>query len=105
MLALIGRLGFVQIDSIQYVERAHHMILFARNQTYRKRDLVKLLETDRALFENFTHDASVIPVAFFPWWRRAMADGAERLGQRWISCGFSCSMARAVASSIRAARS
>ncbi|MGD1875942.1 MAG: hypothetical protein ACFB13_00400 [Kiloniellaceae bacterium] len=35
LLALIEHLGFVQLDSIQTVERAHHMILFARNQTYR----------------------------------------------------------------------
>ncbi|MFP6746991.1 MAG: winged helix-turn-helix domain-containing protein, partial [Alphaproteobacteria bacterium] len=28
--ALIHQLGFVQMDSIRTVERAHHMILFAR---------------------------------------------------------------------------
>jgi len=32
LLALIDRLGFVQIDSISTVARAHHMILFARRQ-------------------------------------------------------------------------
>lgn len=83
LAALIRRLGFVQVDSIQYVERAHHMILFARNQTYRQAHLAALLEDDRALFENFTHDASVIPSEFFPYWRRAMADGAGALGRRW----------------------
>ena len=40
--ALIGRLGFVQVDSIRTVERAHHMILFSRNQTYRREDLQAL---------------------------------------------------------------
>lgn len=87
LLGLIERLGFVQIDSIQWVERAHHMILFARNQTYRKRDFVRLLEADRALFENWTHDASVIPTRFFPWWRRAMADKAPRIAERWNGYG------------------
>ena len=33
LLALIEHLGFVQVDSIQTVARAHHMILFARNET------------------------------------------------------------------------
>ncbi|MGH6917531.1 MAG: winged helix-turn-helix domain-containing protein, partial [Geminicoccaceae bacterium] len=35
VLDLIERLGFLQLDSISTVARAHHMILFARNQTYR----------------------------------------------------------------------
>ena len=30
LAALIDRIGFVQVDSINTVERAHHMILFAR---------------------------------------------------------------------------
>ncbi|MDH5412095.1 MAG: winged helix DNA-binding domain-containing protein, partial [Alphaproteobacteria bacterium] len=51
LLNLIEMLGFVQVDSINTVERAHHMILFARNQTYAKADLARLLERDRALFE------------------------------------------------------
>ena len=46
---LIRSLGFVQIDSINTVVRAHHMILFARNQTYQSRQLKRLLEKDRAL--------------------------------------------------------
>lgn len=87
LLALIERLGFVQLDSIQWVERAHHMILFARNQTYRQRDLVRLIENDRSLFENWTHDASIIPMAFFPFWRTAMAARASVTAARWRSYG------------------
>ena len=41
---LVHDLGFVQVDSIQWVERAHHQILFSRNQTYRPKDLQHLLE-------------------------------------------------------------
>lgn len=81
--ALIHRLGFVQVDSINTVERAHHMTLFVRNQTYRKQHLVDLIETDRAMFENWTHDASVIPVEFFPMWLRAMADKAPKIARDW----------------------
>ncbi|MCH7554969.1 MAG: winged helix DNA-binding domain-containing protein, partial [Proteobacteria bacterium] len=35
LLALIARLGFVQLDSVRVVERAHHMSLFARHPRYR----------------------------------------------------------------------
>ncbi|MCR9254469.1 MAG: winged helix DNA-binding domain-containing protein [Alphaproteobacteria bacterium] len=79
----IGQLGFVQVDSVKTVERAHHMILFSRNHRYSPRQLVKLLETDRALFENWTHDAAVIPSAFYPYWRAAFETRKERLFRRW----------------------
>jgi len=83
LLALIERIGFVQVDSINTVARAHDMILFARNQTYRPDDLRRLVERDRELFENWTHDASIIPSRFFPWWQPRFARDAERIRRRW----------------------
>ncbi|MGR3507320.1 MAG: winged helix-turn-helix domain-containing protein [Paracoccaceae bacterium] len=80
---LITRLGFVQLDSIATVERAHHMILFARRQGYKPRELDNLLARDRAVFEHWTHDAAVIPMAFYPHWRLRFARDAETLRGRW----------------------
>jgi uncharacterized protein YcaQ len=65
---IIERLGFVQIDSINVVERAHHLTLAARLQSYRPRLLARLLEGDRRLFEHWTHDASAIPTRWYPHW-------------------------------------
>ena len=79
----IGRLGFVQVDSVNVLERAHHHILFSRSQTYRRRDLQALIEKDGALFENWTHDASIIPSEFFPYWRHRFAREKTRLRRRW----------------------
>ncbi len=76
-------LGFVQVDSIGIVERAHHHILFSRNQTYRQRELHHLIERDRSLFENWTHDAAIIPSEFFPYWRHRFDRERERLRARW----------------------
>jgi len=70
LIALIERLGFVQLDTIQVVSRAHHHILWSRNQNYREPMLNKLLAKDRLVFEHFTHDASVLPMAFLPVWQR-----------------------------------
>jgi uncharacterized protein YcaQ len=70
LLALIKQLGFVQLDAIQVVARAHHHILWSRNQNYREPMLDQLLSEDRVVFEHFTHDASVIPMDFLPYWRR-----------------------------------
>lgn len=89
--ALIQRLGFVQLDSIQWVERAQHMTLFARNQTYRPKHLKQLLEDKRALFEHWTHDASVIPTEFYPYWRHKFERERERLATKfgnWQGDGF-----------------
>lgn len=62
LLQTIKDLGFVQLDSIRNVTRAHHHILWSRNQNYREPMLWKLLAEERALFEHFTHDASLIPM-------------------------------------------
>lgn len=68
--ALIKQLGFVQLDTIQVVSRAHHHILWSRNQNYREPMLNRHMADHRQVFEHFTHDASVIPMDFYPMWQR-----------------------------------
>ena len=88
---LIALIGFVQVDSINTVERAHHMILFSRRQSYQPAALKALLETDRHLWEHWTHDASILPVATFPYWKHRFARDSERLRthwQRWFRDGY-----------------
>ncbi|MEQ8481658.1 MAG: winged helix-turn-helix domain-containing protein [Hoeflea sp.] len=83
LLRLIHDIGFVQVDSISTVERAHNQILFSRNQTFRKEHLRQLLEEDRALFEHWTHDASIIPMEFYPYWKHRFRRGEEPMRARW----------------------
>ena len=83
LLQLIHDIGFVQVDSIATVERAHHQILFSRNQTYRREHLTDLLEKDGELFENWTHDASIIPSAFFRYWKHRFRREDESIIERW----------------------
>ena len=83
LLAMIEQLGFVQLDSITTIERAHHMILRARWPGYRPEQLAPLLEDHCSLFEHWTHDASIIPTAFFPHWKHRFARDRERLVERW----------------------
>lgn len=77
--ALIGRLGFVQVDTINVLARAHDLTLFSRLDGYRPEQLIRLLEHKRSLFEGFTHDASAIPTAWFPQWKPRFARDRERL--------------------------
>lgn len=83
LAALIDRIGFVQVDSINTVERAHHMILWSRRQSYDPKALRLLLERDRALWEHWTHDASVLPIATFGHWKHRFARQRTRLVERW----------------------
>jgi len=76
---LVERLGFVQIDSINIVERAQHLILGARLQGYRPALLTRLLERDRRLFENWTHDAAAIPTIWYPFWKHRFERYRERV--------------------------
>ncbi|WP_223477479.1 winged helix-turn-helix domain-containing protein [Oricola indica] len=85
LMETIRRLGFVQIDSINTVARAHHQILFSRNATYREKNLKHLVERDCHLFENWTHDASIIPSAFFCYWRHRFAREEARLQAKYES--------------------
>jgi uncharacterized protein YcaQ len=66
---LIERMGFVQVDTISTVDRAHHLILAARMNGYRPALLTRGLERDCRLFEHWTHDASIIPLKWYPHWR------------------------------------
>jgi uncharacterized protein YcaQ len=83
LLELIELLGYVQVDSINTIERAHHLILFARHPDYRQDQLAHLIEHERALFENWTHDAAVIPMRFYPYWKPRFAREQERLLRAW----------------------
>ncbi len=83
LLQLIHRLGFVQLDSINTVARAHDMILYARRPSYRARHLKRLYERDKALFEHWTHDAAVIPMAFYRHWHLRFQRDADMLKARW----------------------
>ena len=80
--ALIHRIGFVQVDSIRTVERAHHHILFSRATAYKPEWLHHHIERERTLFENWTHDASVIPVEFYRYWKPKFARTRDRLMSR-----------------------
>ena len=83
LAGLIEALGFVQLDSVNTLARAHDLTLWARRPAYRPPDLGLLLARDRGLFEHWTHDASVIPVAYFPHWRHRFASDEVRLIDRW----------------------
>ncbi len=83
LLDLIKGLGFVQLDSINTVARAHDLILFSRRQRYRPEALKSLYERDGALFEHWTHDAAIIPLDYYPYWHLRRQRDAKRLTRKY----------------------
>lgn len=51
----VAHLGYVQIDTINVIERCHHHILFTRIPTYRRADLHRAQTLDKSVFEYWTH--------------------------------------------------
>ncbi|MEM1435707.1 MAG: crosslink repair DNA glycosylase YcaQ family protein [Pseudomonadota bacterium] len=61
-LRAVAQLGYVQIDTISVVERAHHHTLATRNRDHQQDHINRLL-LDRALFEYWFHAAALLPMA------------------------------------------
>ena len=59
--AAIEHLGYVQIDTINVIERCHHHILFTRIPDYQRAHLHAALSRDKSVFEYWTHALSYVP--------------------------------------------
>jgi uncharacterized protein YcaQ len=59
--AAIQHLGYVQIDTINVIERCHHHILWTRIPSYRRDHLRQAQTVDKTVFEYWTHALSYIP--------------------------------------------
>ncbi|WP_407150880.1 winged helix-turn-helix domain-containing protein [Bradyrhizobium sp. ORS 86] len=82
--AAVGHLGYVQIDTINVIERCHHHILFSRIPDYRRVDLKQAQSADRSVFEYWTHALSYIPSKDISFFLPAMK-AHKRDGHKWFS--------------------
>jgi uncharacterized protein YcaQ len=74
VLAFVEDVGGLQLDSINVVERAHHLTLWSRFGPYDRRALERIAYRRRLLFEYWAHAACLVPASHLPAWRRAMVD-------------------------------
>lgn len=77
---VLGRIGLLQLDSVNVCVRSHYMPLFSRLGPYRRNLIDEMAYTDRALFEYWGHEASLLPIDTFPWYRHRMNDVPLRHG-------------------------
>jgi uncharacterized protein len=59
--AAIEHLGYVQIDTINVIERCHHHILFTRIPDYQRAHLQQLQSVDKTVFEYWAHALAYLP--------------------------------------------
>jgi hypothetical protein len=82
--AAVEHLGYVQIDTINVIERCHHHILWNRIPAYRRADLRQAQSVEKSVFEYWTHALSYVPTRdlrfFIPAMRRHC-----REGHPWLS--------------------
>lgn len=58
----LARLGYVQIDTISVVQRAHHHVLWSRVPDYKLSWLHDLQAIDKKIFEYWSHAAAYLPM-------------------------------------------
>ncbi len=70
--AAIEHLGYVQIDTINVIERCHHHILFSRIPAYKRADLRQAQTVQKSVFEYWTHALSYVPTRDLAYYLPAM---------------------------------
>jgi uncharacterized protein YcaQ len=74
----VKHLGYVQIDTINVVERCHHQILYTRIPNYRRTDLTQAQSVDKSVFEYWTHALAYVPADDFRYFMPAMQARREK---------------------------
>ena len=82
--AAVEHLGYVQIDTINVIERCHHHILWSRIPSYRRGHLHQAQSVDKSVFEYWTHALSYVPTRDLRFYIADMKLH-RREGHRWFS--------------------
>jgi len=77
---VINHLGYVQIDTISVIQRAHHHTLWVRNPRYRQEHLNQLMQQGR-IFEYWSHAAAFLPISDYRFTLPAKREFVN--GKRW----------------------
>jgi uncharacterized protein YcaQ len=79
----VEHLGYVQIDTINVIERSHHHILYSRIPGYQRAHLRQAQSVDKTVFEYWTHALSYVPTRDIRFFLGAMRR-REHVPGRWF---------------------
>jgi len=79
----IKRLGYVQIDTIAVVRRAHHHVLWTRCPDYDPKTLHELQSSDRRIFEYWAHAMAYLPMSDYRYYIPRMRAGGRVGAHEW----------------------
>jgi uncharacterized protein YcaQ len=77
--AAVEHLGYVQIDTINVIERCHHQILYTRIPGYQRDHLHQAQTIDKTVFEYRAHALSYLPTKDMRFYAAAMKQHRQRL--------------------------
>ncbi len=72
VLEIVEHLGYIQIDTISVIERAHHHVLWTRVPDYKPAMLHELQAKERRVFEYWGHAASYLPMKDYRFYLERM---------------------------------
>lgn len=84
--AAVAHLGYVQIDTINVIERCHHHILYSRIPGYGRADLAVAQSLDKSVFEYWTHALSYVAASDLRFFLPAMKAHRAK-PRRWSAVG------------------
>lgn len=106
ILDLVTALGYVQIDTLHVVNRAHYVTLWSRFGSYDIDDFHRLIYTagQRRLYEGWGHAASIIPLEHYRYhrWRADTSISYNPGFREWLSKNGSRELAAQTLERIRA---
>lgn len=79
---IINHLGYVQLDTISVIRRAHHHTLWNRQPDYSPEMLLELQRDDKRIFEYWGHAASYLPMKDYRFYQHQM-NSAEDPHSKW----------------------
>jgi len=83
-LSAIEHLGYVQIDTISAIQRAHHHTLWNRNPRYKSTQLEQLV-ADKKVFEYWSHAAAYLPMRDFRYSLPRKQEIAKGTQKHWYT--------------------
>jgi uncharacterized protein YcaQ len=84
VIAVVDRLGLLQVDSVNVFERAHYMPLFSRLGKFDKSELESAMGGFHPqLIEYWAHEASIVRIENWPLYRWRMNAYRDKYSTKW----------------------